>query len=164
MHGSSCMQHALPLFPSTCTAAAQSKCARCRLFFISIFFKKNYKNIFSISHFTFLYPYRPAGGGRDLYVNKNKFFWAEVLGGCLPPPCRAAGPLPPSGGAAGDLPPGSGRQAPAPNIKLRPFLCALIFCPRDPERGEGERRGEGGNSIGETLSDFGYEPQVTNIS
>ena len=30
--------------------------------------------------------------------------------------------------------------------------------------GEGERRGEGGNSTGEALQDFGSEPQVTNIS
>ena len=54
------------------------------VFFIFVFFKKkNYKNIFLVSGFTVLYPYRPAGGGRgptarqgggrDLYVNKNKF-------------------------------------------------------------------------------------------
>ena len=59
---------------------------------------------------------------------------------------------------------GKGRQAPAPNIKLRPIPRALIFCPRDPETGEGERRGEGGNSTGETLPDFESEPQVTNIT
>ena len=67
------------------------------------------------------------------------------LGGSLPPPCRAAGSHPKY-----KTPP--------------PSLCALIFCPRDPERGEGERRGEGGNSTGEVLPDFGSEPQVTNIS
>ena len=66
------------------------------VFFISIFFKKNYKNIFSISHFIFLYPYRPAGGGRDLYVNKYKFYlrrgpWrgpAAPLPGGRPPAAR----------------------------------------------------------------------------
>jgi len=79
------------------------------VFFIFIFFKKQfYRNIFLVLNFTVLYPYRPAGGrqgayrpaggGRDLYVNKNNFFYAEVLGGSLPPPCRAAaggGRLPP---------------------------------------------------------------------
>ena len=34
-----------------------------RGFFIFIFFKNVfYRNIFSVSHFTVLYPYRPAGG------------------------------------------------------------------------------------------------------
>jgi hypothetical protein len=32
-------------------------------------------------------------GGRDLYVNKNKIFCAEVLGGGLPPGRGAAGSL-----------------------------------------------------------------------
>ena len=40
-------------------------------FFIFIFFKNIfYRNIFFVSEFTVLYPYRPAGGGRDLYVIK----------------------------------------------------------------------------------------------
>ena len=38
-------------------------------------------------------PTARQGGGRDLFVNKNKKFCAEVLGGSLPPPCRAAGSL-----------------------------------------------------------------------
>jgi len=33
-----------------------------RVFFIFVFFKKNYKNIFLVLDFTVLYPYRPAGG------------------------------------------------------------------------------------------------------
>ena len=65
---------------------------------------------------------------------------------------------------AGSCRPDAGRQAPAKDIKAPPFPRALIFCPRDPERGEGERRGKEGNSTGEALSDFGSEPQVTNIS
>ena len=69
-----------------------------RLFYFYIFQKKNYRNIFLVSDFTVLYPYHPAGGrqggGRDLYVNKNKFIlhrgpWREPTarqgGGRLPP-------------------------------------------------------------------------------
>ena len=64
-------------------------------FFIFIFFKNVfYKNIFSVSHFTVLYPYRPARGGIDLYINKYNFFYVEAPGGSLPPPCRAAGSPP----------------------------------------------------------------------
>ena len=114
-----------------------------RLFYFCIFQKTNYRNIFLVLDFTVLYSYRPAGGGRDLYVNKYNFFAQRFLA-----PCR----------------PTTWRQAPASNIKFRHFPRALIFCPRDPERGEGERRGEGGNSTGEALPDFGSEPQVTNIS
>ena len=56
--------------------------ARPRGFFIFIFFKNIfYRNIFSVSYFTVLYPYRPAGGGRDLHVNKHFFLrgspWRE---------------------------------------------------------------------------------------
>ena len=36
----------------------------------------------------------------------------EVLGGDLPPPCRAAGPLPGGQLAAGGLPPGRGAAGP----------------------------------------------------
>ena len=46
-------------------------------------------------------------GGSDLYVNKNNFFCAKVLGGSLPPPCRPTswrqGACRPAGG--GRLPP-----------------------------------------------------------
>ena len=66
--------------------------AEARLFYFYIFLKLFYRNIFSISQFTVLYPYRPAGGGRDLYVNKNNFY---LRGG----PWR--GGLPPGRGAAG---------------------------------------------------------------
>ena len=67
------------------------------LYFLKTFF---YKNIFLVSHFTVLYPYRPAGGGRDLYVNKYIFFlrgdpWREpaapLLGGRHSPPARQGG-------------------------------------------------------------------------
>ena len=87
------MRHALPYHSS-------SAC----VFFIFVFFKKNYRNIFLVLGFTVLYPYRPVGGrqgptarqggGRDLYVNKNKFIlrrgpWREpaapLPGGRLPP-------------------------------------------------------------------------------
>jgi len=79
-------------------------------FFIFIFFKNVfYRNIFLVSHFTVLYPYRPVGGGRDLHVNKHKFFCAEAPGGSLPPGGGAAG-SPPARQGGGRLPP--------PNIKL----------------------------------------------
>jgi len=80
------------------------------VFFIFIFFKKTfYRNIFLVLDFTVLYPYRPTEGGRELYVNKNNFFCVEILGGRLPPSCRAAGPLPPHHLAAG---PGGGKLPP----------------------------------------------------
>ena len=69
------------------------------------FFKKIYRNIFSVLDFTVLYPYRPAGGrqggGRDLFANKNKIYlrinpwWGPAA------PLPGGRPLPPSGGAAG---------------------------------------------------------------
>ena len=90
--------------------------------------------------FTDLYPGRPAGGGRgptarqvggrDLYVNKKKIC-AVVLGGSLPPNCRAAGPLPPHQLAAG------GRQVPTINIKLRPFPLRPHFLPTRSREGRG---------------------------
>ena len=98
-------------------------------FLFLYFYKKNYRNIFLILDFTILYPYRPVGGGRDLYINKNNFFCAQVLRGSLPPSCRAAG----SHHKYKTLPLPS-----APSFSAHdPSLCALIFCPRDPERGEG---------------------------
>ena len=72
--------------------------------FFFIFLKNVfYKNIFSVSHFTVLYLYRPAGGGRDLYVNRYNFFARRPMAG-------AYRPLP--GGR--HLPPGGGRQAARP--------------------------------------------------
>ena len=63
------------------------------IFFIFVF----YKNIFSILQFTVLYPYRPQGGGRDLFLNKKNYLrgrsWQESaapLPGGRPP---AATPL-----------------------------------------------------------------------
>ena len=103
-------------------------------FFIFVFFKKKLqKYIFGFRFYSSIPPPPGRGGGRgpiarqvggrDLYVKK---ICAVVLGGSLPPHQLAAG----------------GRQAPSSNIKLCPFPRVLIFCPRDPERGEGERRGE----------------------
>ena len=84
-------------------------CAVAGGFFIFIFFKNVfYRNIFSISHFTVLYPYRPAGGGRDLHINKHKFFCEEAPGGSLPPPCRAASTCRPVEGRQAARPPGRG--------------------------------------------------------
>ena len=107
-----------------------------RVFFIFAFFKKKiYRNIFLVSGFTVLYPYRPAGGGRgptarqgggrDLYVNKNKF----IL--CRGPWREPAAPL--SGGR--------GRQAPSPNIKLRPFPLRPHFLPTRSREGRGREEG-----------------------
>ena len=75
-----------------------------------------------------------------------------VLGGSLPPHQLAAGGLPPGRGAAGSRP-----KYKTPLIPSRPH-----FLPTRSR--EGERRGEGGNSTGEALPDFGSESQVTNIS
>ena len=94
-------------------------------FLFLYFYKKNYRNIFLILDFTILYPYRPVGGGRDLYINKNNFFCAEVLGGSLPPGRGA----------------GAGRQAPAPNIKLRPFPLRPHFLPTRSREGRGREEG-----------------------
>ena len=57
-----------------------------------------------------------------------------------------------------------GVAGPPTNIKAERPPHTLIWCPPDLERGEGERRGEGGSCSGEALPDFGSEPQVTNIS
>ena len=105
------------------------------VFFIFVFFKKNYKNIFLVLGFTVLYPYRPAGdgrwptarqgGGRDLYVNKNKF----IL--CIGPWREPAAP--PVGGR--------GRQAPSSNIKLCPFPLRPHFLPTRSREGRGREEG-----------------------
>ena len=88
-----------------------------------------------------------------------------VLGGSLPPRCRAAGPLPPSDGAGGGLPPGRGAAGSRQGYKSSaPSLASSFYAHKIQRWGEGERTGEGGNSTGEALPDFGSEPQVTNIS
>ena len=127
----------------------------CRGFFIFIFFKNIfYRNIFSVSYFTVLYPYRPVGGGRDLHINKHKFFCAEAPGGSLPP----------GGGAAGSPPAWQGGGRLPPNKKAEPLSSHPHFLPTRSREGRGREEGEGGNSTGEALPDFGSEPQVTNIS
>ena len=93
-------------------------------FFIFIFLKNIfYINIFSVSHFTVLYPYRPAGGGRDLHVNKYKLF---LRGG---PWWEPAAPLP--GGRAASRPSTGrqGRQAPAGGLRAKKkylFTCRSL--------------------------------------
>jgi hypothetical protein len=60
-----------PLQHSSRQSWAEINVGRSRVFFIFIFFKiVFYINIFSVSQFTGLYPYRPTGGGRGLYVIK----------------------------------------------------------------------------------------------
>ena len=145
------------------------------VFFIFIFFENIfYRNIFSISQFTVLYPCRPsggrqgacrpAGGRQGLICNLKKIICAEALGGSLPPPCQAAGPLLPHQLAAGGLPPDRGAAGSLLKYKTPPLPFAPSFSAHEIPRGEGERRGEGGNSNGEALPDFGSEPQVINIS
>jgi len=63
-----------------------------RFFFIFTFFKVIfYKNIFSVSQFTGMYPYRPAGAV-GAYMQLNFLFYrmeaptARQGGGRLPPP------------------------------------------------------------------------------
>ena len=81
-----------------------------------------YRNIFSISYFTILYPYRPAegrqgayrpaGGVRDLHINKYIFFCAEAPGGSLPPPLPGGRPAARWRGGKQPARPVGGRQAP----------------------------------------------------
>ena len=104
--------------------------------FLYFFLKKNYRNIFLVLGFTVLYPYRPAGGrqgayrpaggGRDLNVNKKNFAQRSIEGVCRPPagrqaPCR----------------PTSWRQAPTTNIKLRHFPLRPHFLPTRSREGRG---------------------------
>ena len=120
------------------------------------FSKKIYRNIFWVLDFTVLYlnhpaggrqgAYCPAGDSRDLYVNKNKYFlrrgfWREPA-----------------------APPVGGRGAAGSHHKYKtlPFPSVPSFSAHEIQRGE--REGEGGNSTGEALPDFGSKPQVTNIS
>jgi hypothetical protein len=88
-----------------------------RVFYIFIFFKIIfYRNIFSVSQFTGLYPYRPAGGGRGrLYVIKI----------CV---LSHGGPYRPAGG--GRLPPNIKAEVPPP-----------AFAANNIHRGKKERRG-----------------------
>ena len=111
-------------------------------FLFLYFFKKILQEY--IFDFTFyssipLPPGRGAArGGRDFYVNKIiniNIICAEVLGGGLPPRCRAAGPLPPSGGAAG------GRQAPAKDIKAPSLPSRPHFLPTRSREGRGRDEG-----------------------
>ena len=59
---------------------------------------------------------RARGKGRSFYI----------LGGSLPPPCRAAGPLPPHHLAAGGLLPGTGAVGTSMQININ-FICAKVF-------------------------------------
>jgi len=84
-------------------------------FYIIIFFKIIfYRNIFSVSQFTGLYPCRPLPGGRGLYVIKICVLSHE-------------GPYRPAGG----------RQAP-PNIKAE--VHPPTFLANNIHRGKKERR------------------------
>ena len=74
-------------------------CLKCNKNFMPFLFlhfsKKKFTEIyFCIYVLQFYTPTARQVGGRDLYINKNKFFCAEVLGGCLPHPGRAAGSRP----------------------------------------------------------------------
>ena len=62
---------------------------------------------------------------------KIKIFYAEVLGGSLPPPCRAAGGLPPGRGAAGSL-----LKCKTPSLPSAPSFSA-----HEIQRGERETGG-----------------------
>ena len=99
-------------------------------------------------------PTARQGGGRDLYINKNKFIlrrgpWREPAA-----PCRAAGPLP--GGRPPAAPPVGGRgpttntagcclllgvrhtaTSRGTNIKLRPFPLRPHFLPTRFREGRG---------------------------
>ena len=110
------------------------------VFFIFVFFKKKLqKYIFGFRFYNYILlppgrgrqgAYRPAGGGggRDLYINKNNFFCAEVFGGSLPPHQLAAGGLPPARGAAGSL----------LKYKTPLFPSAPSFSAHEIQRGERE--------------------------
>ena len=85
--------------------------------------------------FTVLYPYRPAGGGRDLYINKNKFIlrrgpWREpaaLLPGGRPPVAPPVGGrgLPPGRGAAGSCLRPVGHFLARAMMLLRFLACAI---------------------------------------
>ena len=116
------------------------------LYFLKIFFTEIYFQFHNLQSYT---PTARQGGGRgptarqvggrDLYVNKNNFFFAEVLGGSLPSTYRAAGPLPPTGGAVGGLPPGRGAAGSLLKYKTPTLLSAPSFSAHEIQRGERER-------------------------
>ena len=124
------------------------------LFFIFIF----YKNIFSFSKFTGIYPGRPAAGrlgpgrpatGRqELFYKKiYEFFCRKAPGG---PVARQQGGRPPSSGAAGPGRLAAGRPAPPPLYKgwlVPPLLICITKIPETNKR-------EGGRERGEALPDF----------
>ena len=67
--------------------------AKICVFFNFIFFENIfYRNIFSISHFTVMYPYRPAGGrqGRICKFKKKLFARTPLSGACRPAGGRQA--------------------------------------------------------------------------
>ena len=97
----------------------------------------------------------PGRGWQGLICQFKKIICAEVLGGSLPPPCRAAGPLPPLHWAAGGLPLGRGAASSPMLYKRFPSPLTPHLLPTTSREREGERRGEGGSCIGEALPDFG---------
>ena len=112
-------------------------------FFIFIFFKKKYRNIFLVSDFTVLYPYRPtwgqqgayrpAGGGMDLYVNKKNLRsgpWRE-------PAAPLPGSMPPAAPPVG----GRGAAGSHPKYKTPLLPSAPSFSAHEIQRGERERGG-----------------------
>ena len=76
-------------WPGTCCSRGLCFRIDTRVFFIFVFFKKNYRNICLVLGFTVLYPCREVGG-RDLYVNKIKFAQWSLEGACRPPAGRQA--------------------------------------------------------------------------
>ena len=131
-----------------------------RLFHFCIFQKKILqKYILGFRFYSSILLPPGRGGGRDLYVNKNKYFlrrgpWREP-----------AAPLPPHQLAAGGLPPGRGAAGSHHKYKTPPLPSAPSFCAHGIQRGERERGGV--REVippREALLDFGSEPQVTNIS
>ena len=102
-----------------------------RRFFIFIFLKIIfYRNIFSVSQFTGLYPYCPAGGGRGPT--------ACLRGGRPPAGCRGLYVIKICVLSHGcPYRPAGGRQAP-PNIKAE---APPAFAANNIHRGQKERRG-----------------------
>ena len=96
-------------------------CPGLEAFFIFIFLKiVFYRNIFSVSQFTGLYPYRPSGGGRGPT--------ACLRGGRPPAGCRGlyvikicvlshGGPYRPAGGR--QAPPNIKAEVPPPHLHLQ---------------------------------------------
>ena len=116
------------------------------LYFLKTFF---YRNIFLVSYFTVLYPYRPAGGRQgsyrpaggdmDLHVNKYNFFVRRPLAGACRPHAGWQSPAARWSGGRQPAPPAGGWQAP-PNIKAEP-LPSPSFPAHEIQRGERERGG-----------------------